>query len=278
MFDLLELQKRIEEVYSRKEKIDNLNQTLQTFTEALDTGLIRAAEFQNGKWLANTWVKKGILLLFRYGHLIDFSVNETFRYFDKNTLPTKSLNLDNQVRVVPGGTSIRRGAYVAPGVIIMPPAYINIGAYVDEGALIDSHALVGSCAQVGKHVHLSAGAQLGGVLEPIGTLPVIVEDHVIVGGNCGVFEGTVVGHHAVLGAGVILTRSTPVYDCVKETIYRADTSNPLMIPPYAVVVPGTRPLNRSFAQKHGLAIQTPIIVKYRDANTDAATALEEALR
>lgn len=278
MHDPSELKEAIDQAYANERPTANLPEVLQCFLDALDQGQIRAAEPRDGSWQVNTWVKKGILLLFRYGRLVDFSINQVFRYFDKHTLPTKPLALEHRVRVVPGGTAVRQGAYVAPGVIIMPPAYINIGAYIDQDSLIDSHALVGSCAQVGKQVHLSAGAQLGGVLEPIGTLPVIVEDHVMVGGNCGVFEGTIVGHHAVLGAGVILTRSTPVYDCVREAIYRATDSSPLTIPPFAVVIPGSRPIDHPFARRHGLAVNTPVIVKYRDAGTDASTALEEALR
>jgi 2,3,4,5-tetrahydropyridine-2-carboxylate N-succinyltransferase len=223
-------------------------------------------------------VKKGILLGFRLGSLSDISINENFRYFDKDTFPLKRIALKDNVRAVPGGTAIRDGAFVAPTVVIMPPAYINVGAYVDEETMIDSHALVGSCAQIGKRVHLSAGAQIGGVLEPVGEMPVVIEDDVVVGGNCGVYEGTIVRRRAVLGAGVILTGSTPVYDSVKQVVYRRSKDHPLEIPEGAVVVSGGRPLDSQFGVEHHLSLYAPIIVKYRDEKTDAATVLEESLR
>jgi 2,3,4,5-tetrahydropyridine-2-carboxylate N-succinyltransferase len=226
----------------------------------------------------NSWVKKGILLGFRLGSLSDVSINENFRYFDKDTYPLKRITLKDNVRAVPGGTAIRDGAFVAPTVVIMPPAYINVGAYIDEETMIDSHALVGSCAQIGKRVHLSAGAQIGGVLEPVGEMPVVIEDDVVVGGNCGLYEGTIVRRRAVLGAGVILTGSTPVYDSVKQVIYRRSKDHPLEIPEGAVVVPGARPLNSQFGTEHHLSLYSPVIVKYRDEKTDAATVLEEGLR
>jgi 2,3,4,5-tetrahydropyridine-2-carboxylate N-succinyltransferase len=253
-------------------------QSFAEFKELLNAGQIRAAEQVGEGWRVNAWVKRGILLGFRLGRLTDFSLNGQFRFFDKHTYPLKSLTLGDSVRLVPGGTSIRDGAYVAPGVVIMPPAYINVGAYIDEGALIDSHALVGSCAQVGQRVHLSAGSQLGGVLEPVGALPVIVEDDVMIGGNCGIYEGTIIKRRAVIGAGTILTASIKVYDLVQQKIFRATEESPLIIPEGAVVVPGTRPASGAFAQEHQLSVYTPLIVKYRNEKTDAATILEEALR
>jgi 2,3,4,5-tetrahydropyridine-2-carboxylate N-succinyltransferase len=252
----------------------------EEFKRLLNTGSVRAAEKtdnDNG-WQVNAWVKRGILLGFRLGKLTDFSLNEQFCFFDKHTYPLQSLTLEQRVRVVPGGTAIRDGAYVAAGVVIMPPSYINVGAYIDEGTLIDSHALVGSCAQVGRRVHLSAAAQLGGVLEPVGALPVIIEDDVFIGGNSGIYEGTLIKRRAVIGAGVILTASVPVYDLVHQKIYRATRERPLVLPEGAVVVPGARSLSGSLAQAHGLALYAPVIVKYRDEKTDAATVLEEALR
>ncbi len=237
----------------------------------------RSADSPSG-WLVNDWVKKGILLGFRIGELTEVSINDQFQYFDKNTFPLKKLSLEHQVRLVPGGSSVRDGAFVAKSVVIMPPAYINTGAFVDEGTMIDSHALVGSCAQVGRRVHISAGAQIGGVLEPIGALPVIIEDDALIGGNCGVYEGAVIKRRVVLGAGVVLTGSTPVYDLVRQTIHRKTADQPLIIPEGAVVVQGSRAIDHTFAKKHQLAIYTPVIIKYRDEGTDAATALEESLR
>jgi len=259
---------------------------IQTFNELkffLNVGDIRtavqsSAAGNHGGWIVNDWVKNGLILGFRLGELADFSINEHFKYFDKTTHPLKKLTLDNQVRIVPGGSSIRDGAYIAPGVIIMPPAYINVGAYVDRETMIDSHALVGSCAQIGKRVHLSAAAQIGGVLEPIGTMPVIIEDDVFIGGNTGIFEGTIVKKRSVIAAGVILTGSTPVYDLVNEKIYRQTKEMPLIIPEGAVVVPGTRAISAPYAQKYNISVYTPIIIKYRDKDTDAATILEESLR
>lgn len=271
----------IEFLYSQDLKSINRKEALEVFNEfksLLNTGKIRAAEKVEGEWKVNLWVKKGILLGFRIGNLVDISINENFRYFDKDTYPLKKIAKDHNVRAVPGGTSIRDGAFVAPNVVIMPPAYVNVGAYIDEGTMIDSHALVGSCAQIGKKVHLSAGSQIGGVLEPIGEMPVIIEDEVFVGGNCGVYEGTILRQRVVLGAGVILTGSTPVYDAIKRTTYRRTKEQPLEIPEGAVVVPGGRPLNSDFGREHQLSLYTPIIVKYRDEKTDAAMVLEESLR
>jgi 2,3,4,5-tetrahydropyridine-2-carboxylate N-succinyltransferase len=243
----------------------------------LNAGRARAAEPDGGGgWRVNAWVKQGILLGFRLGSLDPHPSPPPFRFFDKDTLPTRDLRLADNVRVVPGGTAVRDGAYVSPGVIIMPPAYINIGAWVGPGTLVDSHALVGSCAQIGARVHLSAAAQIGGVLEPVGALPVILEDDVLVGGNCGVYEGAQVGAGAVLAAGVVLTRSTPVYDLPRETVHRATAESPLRIPPGAVVVPGARAVTRG--PDWGLSLATPVIVKYRDARTAAAVELEDWLR
>jgi 2,3,4,5-tetrahydropyridine-2-carboxylate N-succinyltransferase len=246
---------------------------------ALEAGEVRAAEKgPSGDWVANAWVKKGILLGFRLGQVTEMEPAGPLRFFDKDTLPPLSLRLEAAVRVVPGGSAIRRGVHVGRGVVMMPPAYINVGAFVDEGTLVDSHALVGSCAQVGKRVHLSAGAMLGGVLEPVGALPVIVEDEAFIGGNCGVYEGTIVGSRAVLAAGVILTGGVSVHDIPREAVYRRTAQTPLKIPEGAVVVPGSRRLSGSFAEKSGLSLSTPVIVKYRDEKTSAATALEESLR
>ncbi len=249
------------------------------FLEALNCGHIRAAEKgADGAWVVNQWVKHGILVLFRKGRLVDVSLDENFRFFDKDTLPVKPLTIENNVRVVPGGSTIRTGAFVAHGVICMPPMYINIGAYIDEGTMVDSHALVGTCAQIGKRVHISAAAQIGGVLEPAGARPVIIEDDVMIGGNCGVYEGVLIRSRAVLGSGVILNASTPVYDIVHERIIRSTPEQPLEIPAGAVVVAGSRAITSVFGREHGLSISTPLIIKYRDEKTDARTALEDALR
>ena len=259
---------------------------VEQLLSALERGEIRAAERQgDGTWRAVPWVKRGILLGFRVGRVIPMpdgdagtSPDRPAAFFDKHTIPPRALRLRDGVRVVPGGTSIRRGAYVAPGVVCMPPAFINVGAYVGAGTMVDSHALVGSCAQIGDRVHLSAAAQIGGVLEPVNATPVIVESDVIVGGNCGVYEGTIVRARAVLGAGVVLTRGTPVFDLVRERVYRADGERPLEIPEGAVVVPGARAVRGHWALAEGLSLQTPLIVKYRDEKTDLATALEQWLR
>ena len=223
-------------------------------------------------------MKQGILLGFRMGSLTDLSADDTFRFFDKDTYPVRQTTLADRVRIVPGGSSVRDGCYLAPGVVCMPPMYVNVGAYVDEGTMIDSHVLVGSCAQIGKRVHLSAAAQIGGVLEPVGAVPVIIEDDVLVGGGCGVYEGTVVRERAVLAAGTILTGSTPVYDLVRERTYRRPPGGVLEIPAGAVVLPGARAASGEFATRLGLSLYTPLIVKYRDEKTDVATMLEDALR
>jgi 2,3,4,5-tetrahydropyridine-2-carboxylate N-succinyltransferase len=260
-------------------------QLFATFKERLNKGEIRAAEPDPASptgWRVNPWVKQGILLGFRMGVVVDMSVGgptgARLPFLDKGTYPPRPLDPGAGVRVVPGGSAIRDGAYLGRGVICMPPMYVNVGAWVDEGSLIDSHALVGSCAQVGKRVHLSAAAQLGGVLEPVGASPVIVEDDVLIGGNCGVYEGTVVKRRAVLGAGTILTRSTPVYDLVRETIHRATDELPLVIPEEAVVVPGSRAVSKGAGKDWGLSLYTPVIVKYRDASTDERVQLEDWLR
>src|SRR6266705_2156332 len=249
------------------------------FKTALNRGEIRAAEKQpDGRWRVNSWVKQGILLGFRMGRLSDMSAGDSLRFFDKDTYPVRPLTVADNVRLVPGGSSIRDGAFVAPGVVCMPPMYVNAGAYVDEGTMIDSHALVGSCAQIGKRVHLSAAAQIGGVLEPVGALPVIIEDETLVGGGCGVYEGTIVRERAVLAPGTILTGSTPVYDLARDQVYRRDEDGPLEIPAGAVVVPGARGAPGASAARWGISLYTPVIVKYRDEKTDAATLLEEYLR
>jgi 2,3,4,5-tetrahydropyridine-2,6-dicarboxylate N-succinyltransferase len=248
------------------------------FLAELEKGALRAAERnEDGVWKANGWVKEGILSAFRFGVLTEFA-SGALSFIDKDTIPPRRFKIPDGVRIVPGGSSIRRGAHVAKGVVMMPPAFVNVGAFVDEDTMIDSHALVGSCAQIGKRVHLSAAAQIGGVLEPVGNLPVVVEDDVVVGGNCGIYEGTIVRSRAVIGAGVVLTGSTPVYDVVRGQIYRRTDVQPLEIPFGAVVIPGSRPMRGAFAEQHGLSVATPVIVKYRDEKTDAGTALEDALR
>jgi 2,3,4,5-tetrahydropyridine-2-carboxylate N-succinyltransferase len=254
----------------------------QTFKDALNSGALRAAEpdpSAKSGWKVNAWVKKGILLGFRMGALVDMSIDRSRQpYFDKATYPVKRLTAESGVRIVPGGSSIRDGCYVGRGVTCMPPMFINAGSYVGEGTMIDSHALVGSCAQVGKNCHISAAVQIGGVLEPIGALPVIIEDDVLVGGNCGVYEGTVVKRRAVLGTGTILNRSTPVYDLVRGQVYSATGDEPLVIPEEAVVVAGSRPIQRGPGKDWGISLYTPVIVKYRDAKTDAKLQLEDLLR
>ena len=250
----------------------------EQFREALTRGEIRAAEKKDGQWQVNVWVKQGILLGFRLGELAQMSSGECLSFVDKDTFPARKFSPADRVRVVPGGSSVRMGAYVAPSVICMPPMYINVGAYVDEGTMIDSHALVGSCAQICKRVHVSAAAQIGGVLEPVNAAPVIIEDDVLVGGNCGVYEGTLVRTRAVLGAGTILTRSTPLYDLVQGQVHRAAENGTLEIPEGAVVVPGSRAVKKGHAAEWGISLYTPVIVKYRDEKTDKGVELEEWLR
>jgi len=248
------------------------------FREQLTQGKIRAAEKLDGEWRVNIWVKQGILLGFRLGELSETGSDTALSFVDKDTFPARRFKIENRVRVVPGGSSVREGAYVAPSVICMPPMFINVGAYVDEGTMVDSHALVGSCAQIGKCVHLSAAAQIGGVLEPVNAAPVIIEDDVLVGGNCGVFEGTLVRARAVLGAGTILTRSTPLYDIVRGEVYCAGPDQPLAVPENAVVVPGSRAIQKGKAAEWNLSLYTPVIVKYRDEKTEHGIELEEWLR
>jgi 2,3,4,5-tetrahydropyridine-2-carboxylate N-succinyltransferase len=261
---------------------DEAREAFATLRGALSDGSVRAAEPDAAAasgWTVNAWVKRGILLGFRFGETIDMSADHgRWPFFDKDTLPLKPIGAASGVRVVPGGSTVRDGAYLGRGVICMPPMYVNIGAYVGDETLIDSHALVGSCAQIGSRVHLSAAAQIGGVLEPVGALPVIIEDEVLVGGNCGVYEGAIVKRRAVLAAGTILTRSTPLYDLPNDRIIEAAEGQPLVVPEGAVVVPGSRPVSTGRGREWGLSVSTPIIVKYRDEKTSARTALEAWIR
>jgi 2,3,4,5-tetrahydropyridine-2-carboxylate N-succinyltransferase len=277
------LEQRVEEIFEqgRNASRDDARALVDDVRRALSSGEIRAAEpdasVSHG-WRVNEWVKRGILLAFRFGDTVDMTVDHgRWPFFDKDTLPLKRF-AGGAVRIVPGGSSVRDGAYVGKGVICMPPMYINIGAYVGDESLIDSHALVGSCAQIGRRVHVSAAAQIGGVLEPVGALPVIVEDDVLVGGNCGIYEGAVVKRRAVLASGTILTASTPIYDITSGTIIKAAPGAPLVVPEGAVVVPGSRPLQSGHGKDWQLSVATPIIVKYRDDKTSARTALEEWIR
>jgi 2,3,4,5-tetrahydropyridine-2-carboxylate N-succinyltransferase len=278
---MTDLQQRIETLYAlpvTELSIDEANRCFTELKGALNRGEARSAEPDGaGGWRVNTWVKQGILLGFRAGSLSDLSTGG-FPFFDKANLPLRSLTLDDNVRLVPGGSSIRDGAYVAPGVICMPPMYINIGSFVDAGSMIDSHALVGTCAQIGRGVHLSAAAQVGGVLEPVGASPVIIEDEVLVGGNCGIYEGTIVRRRAVLSSGVVLTASSRLYDLINERVITAPAGGVLEVPAGAVVVNGARRITGPFAEANGLSIAASIIVKYRDEKTDARTAIEHALR
>ena len=306
----MNLQTLIEELFS-KQSTEYGEEYFRAFDElkaALNEGRVRAAEPDPASptgWKVNAWVKKGILLGFRIGRVVEMVVAPPFRaagssvapevavagaglkpgateinfqFRDKHTFPLKQIPPEQNVRVVPGGSAIRDGCYLGKGVICIPPMYVNVGAYVDDNAMIDSHALVGSCAQVGKRVHVSAAAQIGGVLEPVGAMPVIIEDEVLVGGNCGVYEGTIVGQGAILAAGTIITGSTPVYDLVRDGVYRREGDKPLMIPPGAVVVPGARAVTKGRGQELGLSLYTPVIIKYRDEKTDQAVRLEEWLR
>ena len=287
-FDDAELEARIEEHFADPDpgKVSRARGTVEQLLDALEAGHVRAAlRGEDGAWRAVQWVKRGILLGFRIGKLSDMSLRtgtempvEGLSFVDKDTFPARQFRVKDNVRIVPGGSAIRRGAYVAPGVVCMPPMYINVGAHVGAGTMVDSHALVGSCAQVGERVHLSAAAQVGGVLEPVNASPVVIEDDVLVGGNCGVYEGTVVRRRAVLAAGVVLTRGTRVYDLVKQQVVSGAGDRPLEIPEGAVVVPGARSVSSDWGRQHGLSLQTPVIVKYRDEKTDLATALEQWLR
>jgi 2,3,4,5-tetrahydropyridine-2-carboxylate N-succinyltransferase len=277
------LQARIEHYFAAGAAAIGDAAAMDAFLElrsALSAGEIRSAEPAPETplgWKVNPWVKQGILLGFRLGTLAPMGGDE-FSFVDKNTYPARKFGVEQGVRVVPGGSSVREGAFLARGVVCMPPMYVNAGAYVDEGTMVDSHALVGSCAQIGKRVHLSAAAQIGGVLEPVNATPVIIEDDVLIGGNTGVYEGTLVRRRAVLAAGTILTRGTPVYDIVNNQVLRADAHQPLIIPEGAVVVPGSRELKRGPAAEWGLSLYTPVIVKYRDDKTDLSSTLEDLLR
>jgi 2,3,4,5-tetrahydropyridine-2-carboxylate N-succinyltransferase len=278
------LQAEIERLFDAhsNEYSDHDQRTFQEFKNALNAGKIRAAEPDASSrtgWRVNAWVKKGILLGFRMGAIVDMSIDVGKQpFFDKSTYPVKQFHSGSGVRIVPGGSSVRDGSHVARGVTCMPPMFINVGAWVDEGTMVDSHALVGSCAQIGKKCHLSAAAQIGGVLEPVGAMPVIIEDEVLIGGNCGVYEGTIVKQRAVLGSGTILNRSTPVYDVVNGTVHSAKDDEPLVIPENAVVVAGSRAISHGHGKEWNLSLYTPVIVKYRDAKTDAKVQLEDLLR
>ncbi len=274
------LQEKIEQLLTKSEFTTKDRANFEVFKTALRHGEIRAAEKDaDGNWQTNAWVKSGILLGFKMGKIVEMSKEtETFRFFDKETYPPRPMTLEDKIRIVPGGSTIRDGSFVAPNVVLMPPCYVNVGAYVDEGTMIDSHALVGSCAQIGKRVHISAAAQIGGVLEPVGANPVIIEDDCLIGGNTGVYEGVIVREKVVLASGVILTRSTPVFDLVRGEILKSTPEKTLEIPSGAVVVQGSRQITSGFGKEHGLSLYAPIIVKYRDSKTDASTKLEDYLR
>ncbi|MEO6981655.1 MAG: 2,3,4,5-tetrahydropyridine-2,6-dicarboxylate N-succinyltransferase [Edaphobacter sp.] len=277
------LQERIEYWFAQGTAAVGNGKAEATFLElrgGLEAGELRAAEPDGSAlgWRVNAWIKRGILLGFRLGSMVEMGSAEGFSFVDKGTYPARRFVVADGVRVVPGGSSVRAGAFVSKGVVVMPPAYVNVGAYVDEGTMVDSHALVGSCAQIGKKVHLSAAAQIGGVLEPVNASPVIIEDEVLVGGNTGVYEGTVVRKRAVLAAGTVLTRGTPVYDLVRGEIYKATAEMPLIIPEGAVVVPGSRSITRGKGQEWGLSVAAPVIVKYRDEKTELSLVLEDILR
>ena len=277
----MQLREQIEAIAARpgNDFSDDDRTAFEELKRALNRGEVRAAEkTDNGKWRVNSWVKQGLLLGFRMGAIVDLSVGDSFKFFDKDTYPTRPTTIHENVRIVPGGSTIRDGVFIAPGVVCMPPMFVNAGAYVDAGTMIDSHALVGSCAQIGKRVHISAAAQIGGVLEPVGAVPVIVEDDVLVGGNCGVYEGTIVRERAVLASGTVLTGSTPVYDLVRGEIYQRTPDGSLEIPAGAVVVSGTRAVTTERGRNWGLSLYAAIIVKYRDEKTDAAVRLEDYLR
>jgi 2,3,4,5-tetrahydropyridine-2,6-dicarboxylate N-succinyltransferase len=277
------LKQQIESFFTAGTAANNDSGAMHAFLElrqALEEGKLRAAEPDSAStlgWKVNPWVKRGILLGFRLGVLREMASDE-FSFVDKHTFPARRFSSDEGIRLVPGGSSVRAGAYLAKSVVCMPPMYVNTGAYVDEGTMVDSHALVGSCAQIGKRVHLSAAAQIGGVLEPVNASPVILEDDVLVGGNCGVYEGTIVRRKAVLAAGTVLTRGTPVYDVVRGEVLRATGETPLIIPEGAVVVPGSRAIQKGKGAEWGLSLYTPVIIKYRDEKTELSTALEDLLR
>ncbi len=276
----MQLREQIEAI-AKKQNSEFTSDDRAVFEElkrALNRGEVRSAEKKDGEWVVNSWVKQGILLGFRMGVITEMGQDSSLRFFDKDTFPTRPTTLAENIRIVPGGSSIRDGVYIAPSVVCMPPMYVNAGAYVDEGTMIDSHALVGSCAQIGKRVHISAAAQIGGVLEPVGAVPVIIEDDVLVGGNCGVYEGTIIRERAVLATGTTLTGSTPVYDLVRNEIYQRKADKPLEIPAGAVVVPGARAVQTEPGKSWGLSLYAAIIVKYRDEKTERSVQLEEYLR
>ena len=276
----MNLQEQIGQLIDKTEFDREDREVFESFKTALRRGEIRAAEKDgDGNWRTNAWVKQGILLGFRMGKMVEMSKEcETFQFFDKETYPLRPMTLDDRVRIVPGGSTVRDGSYVAANVVLMPPCYVNVGAYVDEGTMIDSHALVGSCAQIGRRVHISAAAQIGGVLEPVNANPVVIEDDCLVGGNTGVYEGVIVREKVVLASGVILTRSTPVFDLARGEVLKSTPEKPLEIPAGAVVVQGSRRITSGFGEQHGLSLYAPVIVKYRDERTDAATKLEDYLR
>ena len=276
----MNLKENIESLFSKHGFTPADRELYEFFKAALRRGEIRSADKDaDGNWNVNPWVKQGILLGFRMGKMVEMSLpTESFKFFDKDTFPLRPMTLEDGVRIVMGGSTIRDGSYVAKNVVLVPPCYVNVGAYVDEGTMVDSHALVGSCAQIGKRVHLSAAAQIGGVLEPVGALPVIIEDDVLVGGNTGVYEGTIVRERAVLASGVILTRSTPLFDLVNETTIKSADGGPLEVPAGAVVVQGSRAISSGYGKDNGLSIYCPIIVKYRDDKTETSTKLEDYLR
>jgi len=274
----MNLEERILEYFEGFDEgaIEAVKDTFNEFIELLDSGKIRSAKKVNGKWEANPWVKKGILLGFRIGEVVDMTAGG-LSFYDKETYPAKTFS-NNKRRIVPGGTSLRKGSFIEEGVIVMPPTYVNVGAYVSEGTLLDSNVLVGSCAQVGKNCHISAGVQIGGVLEPVNSTPVIIEDDVFIGGNSGIYEGVLINKNAVISSGVIITASTPIYDLVNECVITKNDAGVLEVPENAVVVPGSRPIHTTFGKENSLGVYTPIIIKYRDDQTDVKLSLEAGLR
>ncbi|MCK4957415.1 MAG: 2,3,4,5-tetrahydropyridine-2,6-dicarboxylate N-succinyltransferase [Candidatus Cloacimonetes bacterium] len=270
----MKIQEQIEKLYYQTEYSDADREIFTRFIQQLNEGKIRSAEKIAETWQTNSWVKQGIIVGFKMGKIVEMASNSALPYLDKDTYPARKFSLEDKIRLVPGGSSVRNGAYIAPSVVMMPPMYVNVGAFVDEGSMIDSHALVGSCAQIGKRVHLSAAAQIGGVIEPIGANPVIIEDDVFIGGNCGVYEGVIIKRKAILAAGTIITAGVPVYDAVNNCYIRKTAETPLTIPENAVVVPGSRPLKSN----PEISIYCPVIIKYRDSKTEASVVLEDALR
>lgn len=276
MISIEELKAEFEEIADAEDGVRALALFLKV-REALESGELRVADKSNGEWVINSWVKSVILWGFKYGVMKEYVVSP-FSFHDKNTYPVRSFRPDDNIRIVPGGTSVRSGAYVAPGTVIMPPSYVNTGAYIDSGCMIDSHALVGSCAQIGRNVHISAGSQIGGVLEPVNAMPVIIEDNVFVGGNCGIYEGAIIEERAVIGTGVIINGSTPVFDNTTGEFLRKSESATLRVPAGAVVVAGSRPVRNGPGRDQGIHLYCPVIIKYRDEKTSSSTALEDMLR